>query len=122
MQIKASPGFQVNPHVFYVSAVLVLFFVAMGVFFTERLSEIFGMLQNTIVVNFGWFYILSVAFFLLFVIWLYFSPYGSIRLGKDSDRPVYKDTTWFAMLFSAGMGIGLLFYSVAEPILHLASP
>jgi choline/glycine/proline betaine transport protein len=122
MQIKASPGFQVNPHVFYVSAVLVLFFVSIGVFFTKRLSEIFETFQNTIVVNFGWFYILSVAFFLLFVIWLYFSPYGSIRLGKDSDRPEYKDTTWFAMLFSAGMGIGLLFYSVAEPILHFASP
>ncbi|KXS42251.1 MAG: high-affinity choline transport protein [Methanolobus sp. T82-4] len=111
-----------NSYVFSVSAALVLFFVIMGVFFTKKLTDIFTSLQDLIVSNFGWFYILSVAFFLIFVIWLYLSPYGTIRLGNSSDRPEYRDTTWFAMLFSAGMGIGLLFYSVAEPIIHLASP
>ena len=116
------PAFKVNLHVFSVSSALVLFFVLTGVLFTEKLTSAFTTVQDLIVGNFGWFYILSVAFFLLFVIWLYFSPYGKIRLGRSSDRPEYRDTTWFAMLFSAGMGIGLLFYSVAEPIIHLASP
>ncbi len=116
------PSSQVNSHVFYVSAAFVLLFVLMGVLFTENLSSVFITLQDLIVVNLGWFYILSVAIFLIFVLWLYFSPYGNTRLGKETDRPEYKDTTWFAMLFSAGMGIGLLFYSVAEPIIHLASP
>ncbi|TGC09372.1 BCCT family transporter [Methanolobus halotolerans] len=116
------PSSPINSHVFYVSAVLVLFFVALGVLLTEELSVAFTTLQDIIVDNLGWFYIISVAFFLGFVIWLYFSPYGTIRLGKESDRPEYKDTTWFAMLFSAGMGIGLLFYSVAEPIIHFSSP
>lgn len=115
-----NPG--TNSQVFYVSVVLVLSFVYMGIFFTEKVSNAFTTVQDLIVVNLGWFYILSVAFFLGFVIWLYFSRYGTIRLGKESDRPEYKDITWFAMLFSAGMGIGLLFYSVAEPIIHFSSP
>lgn len=117
-----NPGLKVNLHVFSTSAALVLFFLLMGVLFTEQLTGAFETAQDLIVSNFGWFYILSAAFFLIFVIWLYLSPYGNIRLGKDSDRPEYRNTTWFAMLFSAGMGIGLLFYSVAEPIIHFSSP
>ncbi|AEH61045.1 choline/carnitine/betaine transporter [Methanosalsum zhilinae DSM 4017] len=114
--------YRINPQVFYFSAIIVLLFVTMGVLFTGRMSSIFSTIQDLIVTNFGWFYVLAVAFFLIFVIGLYFSKYGHIRLGKDSDRPEYKNSTWFAMLFSAGMGIGLLFYSVAEPILHFSQP
>ncbi|MEA1984726.1 MAG: BCCT family transporter [Euryarchaeota archaeon] len=113
---------KVNPVVFYPSVSIVLLFVLMGVFFTEWMGDMFADIQNAIVSYFGWMYIVSVTFFLIFVLWLYFSPYGNIRLGKDEDRPEYRNTTWFAMLFSAGMGIGLLFYSVAEPILHFANP
>ncbi len=112
----------INLHVFLLSSVLVTSFVLVGVLFTDELANVFTIVQDLIVVYLGWFYILSVAFFLVFVIWLYISPFGNIRLGKETDRPEYRNTTWIAMLFSAGMGIGLLFYSVAEPIIHFASP
>ena len=70
----------------------------------------------------GGFYVLSMTGFLLFAMWLIISPYGDIRLGPDDSRPDFSRASWFAMLFSAGMGIGLLFFSVAEPIMHFASP
>ncbi|NPE28472.1 BCCT family transporter [Methanococcoides sp. SA1] len=113
---------KVNKTVFYTSATLISVFVILGIFFTSSIGDIFGTIQNFIVTSFGWVYIVSVAFFLFFVIWLYFSPFGNIKLGKEEDLPEYRDRTWFAMLFSAGMGIGLLFYSVAEPILHIVEP
>jgi choline/glycine/proline betaine transport protein len=72
--------------------------------------------------NFGWFYILSVAIFLMFVIFLMLSRYGDVKLGSDDSEPEYSYLSWFAMLFSAGMGIGLLFFGVAEPIQHYAKP
>ncbi|WP_440954937.1 BCCT family transporter [Methanosarcina sp. Mfa9] len=113
---------RINPVVFFVSASIVVLFVVLGAVFTEPAGLFFGMVQDFIVSYLGWFYILSVAIFLGFVLWLYVSPYGKVRLGKDEDRPEYKNSTWFAMLFSAGMGIGLLFYSVAEPIMHFSAP
>lgn len=113
---------KLNKTVFYTSAALVSVFVILGIFFTSSVGGVFATIQNLIVTNFGWVYIVSVAFFLFFVIWLYFSPFGNIKLGKDDDLPEYRNRTWFAMLFSAGMGIGLLFYSVAEPILHIVEP
>ncbi len=113
---------KVNKTVFYTSATLVSVFVILGIFFTSSIGDVFGTIQNFIVTSFGWVYIVSVAFFLFFVIWLYFSSFGNIKLGKEDDLPEYRDRTWFAMLFSAGMGIGLLFYSVAEPILHIVEP
>ncbi|MCS3924177.1 BCCT family transporter [Methanosalsum natronophilum] len=120
--MKSPLLYKINPQVFGFSSIIVLIFVILGVSFPERMSNIFSTLQDLIVTGFGWFYVLAVAFFLIFTIVLYFSKFGKIRLGKDSDRPEYSNTTWFAMLFSAGMGIGLLFYSVAEPILHFAEP
>ncbi|MFY7869974.1 MAG: BCCT family transporter, partial [Exiguobacterium sp.] len=70
----------------------------------------------------GWFYLLSATGFLLVSVFLIFSRYGSIRLGKDTDRPEFSYLSWFAMLFSAGMGIGLIFWGAAEPLLHFHSP
>ncbi|WP_410808501.1 BCCT family transporter [Methanohalobium sp.] len=113
---------KVNPFVFFVSAAVIVMFVVLGSVFTEPMRQFFNILQDSIISYFGWFYILAVAFFLFFIIWLYFSPYGSIKLGKDDDIPVFSNTSWFAMLFSAGMGIGLLFYSVAEPVQHFSNP
>jgi choline/glycine/proline betaine transport protein len=113
---------KVNPIIFYLSAAVVAVFVLLGAVFTEPMARFFEALQHGIVSNMGWFYILSVAFFLGFVVFLYFTPYGRLKLGKDDDKPEFSYGSWFAMLFSAGMGIGLLFYSVAEPILHLQNP
>src|SRR5690606_18338178 len=70
----------------------------------------------------GWFYMLSVAIFLVFVVAIGFSRWGNIKLGPDHATPQYSFPAWFAMLFSAGYGIALLFFGVAEPVLHYASP
>lgn len=104
--------------VFLVSAFTVLTCVVVGFVKPQATGEFFATIQSWIVGHLGWFYILSVTGFLGFSIWLMASRYGRIKLGKDDDDPEYSNTAWFAMLFSAGMGIGLLFFGVAEPIFH----
>ncbi|RFA33079.1 BCCT family transporter [Alkalilimnicola ehrlichii] len=104
------------------SLAVILLFVVVGARFTEHTGRAFGVIQNILITYFGWFYVIAVTFFLIFVVILMFSRYGSIRLGGNDSEPDYSYGTWFAMLFSAGMGIGLLFFSVAEPISHFAEP
>lgn len=82
----------------------------------------FTAIQDFLVGRFGWFYILSMTGFVIFVVWLAWSPFGNVKLGPDDCEPQFSLPTWFAMLFSAGMGIGLLFYSVAEPLMHYDQP
>ncbi len=113
---------ELNAWVFFPSVGVILIFLFFGVFFPTRTGQAFDELQSFIVTTFGWFYIGSVAVFLFFVIFLFFSRYGSIRLGPDGSRPTYSYASWFAMLFSAGMGIGLVFFGVAEPMMHFESP
>lgn len=108
--------------VFPISSAVIVLFVLLGAFFSEPLGQFLASLQDFIISTSGWFYIGAVAFFLIFVVWLFFSRFGSIRLGKDDDTPSYSYWTWFAMLFSAGMGIGLMFFAVAEPMTHFADP
>lgn len=121
--LPASAGWiRVNPPVFFTSAGLILAFVLLGALFPDRARLWFAAIQTAITVDFGWFYVLSVAGFLLFVLFLMFSRYGDVRLGPDDSEPEYGYLSWFAMLFSAGMGIGLLFFGVAEPIQHYALP
>ncbi len=111
-----------SPQVFFPAILVIAVFIIFGAGFTETAAAVFDTVQEGIVANFGWFYILSVAFFLGFVIFLLFSRYGGIRLGPDDSEPEYSYLSWFAMLFSAGMGIGLVFFSVAEPIFHYVDP
>jgi len=121
----AGPGsrrMQVNPPVFFISAGLILAFALFGALFPQRAGNLFDTLQAGIVRDFGWFYILAVALFLIFVLFLMMSRYGDVKLGPDESEPEYSYISWFAMLFSAGMGIGLLFFGVAEPVQHYASP
>jgi len=113
---------KVNPVIFFVSAILAVLFVIYTATFTLQASDVFGAVQGFIVEQLGWFYTLSVSIFLGFVIYLLFSRFGDITLGKPGDEPEYSRFSWFAMLFSAGMGIGLLFFSVAEPLFHFADP
>ncbi|MFL9841946.1 BCCT family transporter [Sphingomonas sp. ST-64] len=112
----------VNPPVFFVSAGLIIAFALLGALFPERARSLFSAVQATIVADFGWLYIAAVAGFLIFVIFLMFSRYGDIKLGPDDSEPEYSYLSWFAMLFSAGMGIGLIFFGVAEPVQHYALP
>ncbi|WP_334156753.1 BCCT family transporter [Oryzomicrobium sp.] len=111
-----------NRPVFAVSAALASLFIVLSALFPRRAARAVAWVQDGILSDFGWFYILAVALLLLFVVVLLFSPYGRIRLGHDGDEPEYSYPTWFAMLFSAGMGIGLLFYGVAEPVQHFVAP
>jgi choline/glycine/proline betaine transport protein len=110
----------IHPVVFPVSALLIIAFVIFGAVFTEAAGTALGETLSFITANFGWFMIVAVAVFLLFCLYLAIGPYGKIRLGPDDSRPDYSYLTWFAMLFSAGMGIGLVFWGVAEPIFHYA--
>ena len=111
-----------SPQVFFPAIVVIAAFLVFGAGFTETAGDVFDTVQNGIVANFGWFYTLSVALFLGFAVFLLVSPYGHIRLGPDDSEPEYSYLSWFAMLFSAGMGIGLVFFSVAEPIFHYVDP
>src|SRR5690625_1711098 len=104
-----------NPPVFFVSGAVILVFLALGALFTEGLALVAGDILTWITTYFGWFYILAATFFLVFVLWVMCSRFGSVRLGPDSSRPEFGTTAWFAMLFTAGMGIGLVFYGVSEP-------
>lgn len=122
MSLMRTDNIQINPYVFFPAVVVIVLFVLFGGIFTETAGIVFESVQTFIVTNLGWFYILSVAFFLVFVIVMFLGPYGNIRLGPDDSEPEYTYGSWFAMLFSAGMGIGLVFFSVAEPIFHFMAP
>ncbi|MCZ4280864.1 BCCT family transporter [Kiloniella laminariae] len=101
---------------FLVFALVILAFVA-----TKDVGDFFTGINSFLVGTMKWYYLGIVACFLFFVVWLLFSRYGNLRLGKDSDRPEFSYFSWFAMLFGAGMGIGLVFWSIAEPIYHFQS-
>ncbi|MHA7777571.1 BCCT family transporter [Roseibium sp. M-1] len=101
------------------SKAIIIGFVAAGVLAPEAMGSFFTAVQSWINSNLNWYYIVSMALFIFFVFWLIFSRYGSIRLGRDEDRPEFSTFAWFSMLFGAGMGIGLLFWSVSEPIYHI---
>lgn len=126
LQEAAEPGARarmaINPPVFFVSAGLILAFALYGALFADQAGRVFAALQAVIVEDFGWFYIAAVAGFLVFVLFLMLSRYGDVKLGPDDSEPDYSYVSWFAMLFSAGMGIGLIFFGVAEPIQHYAQP
>lgn len=108
--------------VFYVSVGISVAFVVVGVLFTEPFSTALSSVVNGIVAGLGWLYLLLTTLFLAFVLVLAFSCYGKIRLGGPAATPEFRLFPWFAMLFQAGMGIGLLFWGVAEPVMHYRNP
>ena len=116
------PNTGINRPVFGISALLIVCFSIYGSAFNEHAAASFLSVQKLLVENFGWFYMAVVALFFLFILYMAFSRYGSIRLGPDDSEPDYSYFTWTAMLFSAGIGVGLMFFGVAEPITHFAKP
>ncbi|AWW28613.1 glycine/betaine ABC transporter permease [Acetobacterium sp. KB-1] len=108
--------------VFYISIGLILLFLIFGFLFPEQLLEITSQMFSFITNDLGWLYLATVLGILIFSLYLAFGRFGKIRLGSDDDRPEYSNFSWFAMLFSAGMGIGLVFWGVAEPVFHYAEP
>ncbi len=121
MQRPASP--RIDPTVFWIAAVLSAAFVVWGILATESLAAVFdAVLWSFLVPNFGWVFILSSFGFLAFAVYLAFSGYGKVRLGGQDERPEFSTVSWVAMMFSAGMGIGLMFFGVAEPLSHMGAP
>ncbi|HLW15550.1 MAG TPA: BCCT family transporter [Flavobacteriaceae bacterium] len=114
--------FVANKVVFFVSLALILLLILIGVAFPEAMNEKLNNFRVWSSDSFGWFFVLSVNVILIFSIYIAFSKYGKIRLGGSDARPAYSKASWFAMLFSAGMGIGIMFYSIGEPVTHFGTP
>jgi len=103
------------------SGVLVLGFVLFTILVPELASNVYTAIKNFIATDLAWYYVGFMSCSLFLAIWLIFRRYGDIRLGRDTDRPEFSNFSWFAMLFGAGIGIGILFWSIAEPIYHFQS-
>ncbi len=110
-----------SPFMVIASAILVLLFVLFTVIDPEYAGAIYKAAKAYIASDLAWYYVGLISAYLFFAIWLSVSRYGSIRLGKDEDRPEFSNFSWFSMLFGAGIGIGILFWSIAEPIYHFQS-
>ncbi len=119
---KSIMGLDVNGPVFFTSSIFIIISIALTLIFREQAENYFNEIQDFISNTVGWFFVLCVNIFLIFVIYLAFSKFGDIRIGGKDARPEFKTLSWFAMLFSAGMGIGLLFWSIAEPVTHFMNP
>ncbi|WP_174615111.1 glycine betaine uptake BCCT transporter [Virgibacillus ihumii] len=107
--------------VFYITLFLVVIAVTLGVAFPEKFETLTGNIKAFVATSFGWYYMLLLSALVIIAIFVAISPYGRIRLGKDHEKPDFSTGSWVAMLFSAGMGIGLVFYGAAEPLFHYMS-
>ncbi|MDW0114130.1 BCCT family transporter [Sporosarcina saromensis] len=107
-------------NVFYITIGLIILAVGYGVLASESFETVTSTIKNFVAASFGWYYMMIMSVLLALSLFLIFSPFGKIRLGKNTDRPEFSTVTWIAMLFSAGMGIGLVFYGAAEPLSHYA--
>ena len=108
--------------VFWPAAAVIVVFVLFATIFPAAATEMFSTIQGNVIKWFGWYYVAAIALFVVFALWIGLSRYGDIKLGKDDDEPEFSVMSWFALLFAAGMGIGLVFFGVAEPLNHFASP
>lgn len=111
-------GFDFHPQVSIISGLLVLFFVGFTLKDPIRANEILSDIKDNITNNWNWFFIISANIFLIFPIYIMFSKLGEVRLGGPKAKPEYTNFGWYSMLISAGMGIGLMFWSVGEPLYH----
>jgi len=114
-------GLDIHNPVFAVSGLTIVAFVFITLAFQESAGAAFGDLRNWLTGTFDWFFLTAANIFVLLCLFLIFSPYGKVRIGGKDATPDYSYTGWFAMLFAAGMGIGLMFYGVSEPISHYSS-
>ena len=114
--------FDIQPQVFYPSIVLIIGFILLSIFGGEPVRLFFSEASQWITQSTGWLFILGVNFFIIFCLWLAFGQYGRVRIGGESAETEFSLFSWFSMLFSAGMGIGLLYFGVSEPIQHFLKP
>ncbi|MBT2905170.1 BCCT family transporter [Streptomyces sp. McG8] len=108
--------------VFGVTAVLTLAFVVWGAVWTDSLEDVSTSLLSGLMHNGGWGFVLAASGFVVFALWLAASRYGRITLGAEGEEPEFRTVSWVAMMFSAGMGIGLMFWGVSEPLAHFDTP
>jgi glycine betaine transporter len=120
MEHQAKPG--VDRSIFAASVLIAVAVVAWGAIGPDSLASVADAVLGWIIRTFGWAFVLSTLGFVLLAAFLAVSRFGSIRLGADDDVPEFRTSSWVAMMFSAGMGIGLMFYGVAEPLSHLGAP
>ena len=119
---KFGPFPRVNRPVFIASALLIVGFIIFGSLFGELAGEVFNQLQSFITHRFRWLFIILMNVAVVFSLYIALSRYGDIRLGHQTEHPEYSLLSWFGMLFSAGIGIGLLYWGTAEPLYHFMSP
>ncbi|WP_051940746.1 BCCT family transporter [Stenoxybacter acetivorans] len=113
---------RINPAVFYSSSIIVAIILLYAIIAPDQAASTFKIIQAAIVANASWYYVLTVALIVVASFYLVLSRFGDIRLGPDHIKPDYGNLSWFSMLFSAGVGIGLMFFGVAEPVMHFLSP
>jgi len=111
-------GLDLNPIVSLVSGLFILIFVGYAIFNLDQASRLFGVLNDKIVSNWDWLFILSSNFFIGVCLYLAFSKLGNVRIGGIDAKPEFSNFSWYSMLISAGMGIGLMFWAVGEPLIH----
>ncbi|MFT7547152.1 MAG: choline/glycine/proline betaine transport protein [Candidatus Azotimanducaceae bacterium] len=119
---ESKPLYIIDKQVFIPSVSILVLIVTLSALWPSAAGEVFQSVQNGIVKYASWYYVLVVAIILVTVTLFTFSRYGDIKLGPDHSEPDYSFMSWFAMLFSAGMGIGLMFFGVAEPVMHFLNP
>lgn len=107
-----------NPQVTVASTVIIVAMMVYGIFYTQSLASNLSYLRNVFNPFLEWYYVLLVAFLLIFMVWLGVGRYKNVRLGGDAEKPEFTFFSWIAMLFAAGTGVGILFWSVAQPIMH----
>nr|WP_246574799.1 BCCT family transporter [Streptomyces genisteinicus] len=108
--------------VFGVTAALTIAFVLWGALATDTLEDVSDSMLSGLIHNGGWAFVLAASGFVVFALWLAISRYGRIRLGQENEEPEFRTVSWIAMMFSAGMGIGLMFFGVSEPLAHFTTP
>ncbi|MFI7482743.1 BCCT family transporter [Kocuria sp. M1R5S2] len=111
-----------SPAIFFGSALIIVGFVVMTLVFTDFMDAFFSEGSTWVIDQLGWFYIMGVTVFLVFLLYLMVSRFGQVRLGSDDERPRHTNLSWFSMLFAAGIGTILMFWAVAEPVNHFANP
>ena len=123
IQTKIGPfGLDIHNPVFVISGIVIIAFVAYALAAPQQAGDFFGWLRPALTSTFDWFFLLSANLFVIFCLFLIVSPYGSVRLGGTDATPDYGYAGWFAMLFAAGMGIGLMFFGVLEPVYYFGTP
>lgn len=115
-------GFDIHPQVTFLSSAVLIVFILMTIMFHEKATEFSSAAMSFVSGTFGWFLILAANIFILAALFFAFSRFGNIRIGGNKAQPEFSTGAWFAMLLSAGMGIGLMFWSVGEPMYHYSSP